>query len=122
MRLIVISAVFFTMCTTACSTTRSADLKILGDPPAHLKGSITTQVEWLSTPQVAARCASLLLSFGYVPIPAYGCTYKQINGGITLVLPYDLHPLIVHELAHAHQIRLGEPVSHADWKRMTTPK
>jgi hypothetical protein len=27
----------------------------------------------------------------------------------------DLHPLIRHELGHAHQLAKGEPVNHKGW-------
>lgn len=121
MKMHLMMALFFTCCVSACSTLRSADLSIWGDPPKHLKGNITTKVEWLSTPQVAVRCAELLASFGHVPVPAHGCTYQMSQGEIVLVLPYNIHPLVVHELAHAHQFRLGERVSHQNWKRMQLP-
>ena len=28
----------------------------------------------------------------------------------------SLHPLISHELGHAHQLKAGEPVNHKDYK------
>ena len=35
---------------------------------------------------------------------------------ITLVLPMDLHPLISHELGHAHQMAQGERPSHKEYR------
>ena len=99
-----------------CAVMRPLDVALAGQPPARLTGPITTQVEWKSAEAVALRCASLQASFGQFPTGAHGCTYASKGGPITMVLPMDLHPLISHELGHAHQLRNGEAVSHKDYK------
>lgn len=100
---------------TACATVRNIDTSLAGQPPAHLRGEIVTLVDWRSPSGVYARCAQLQASFGQFPSGAHGCAYAHPGGKITLVLPYDLHPLISHELGHAHQLRTGVPVDHRGW-------
>jgi hypothetical protein len=118
------TAQYLIMCltVTACTTARSADLAIWGDPPQHLKGDIVTEVEWLSPSAVYVRCAQILMSFAQAPIPSHSCAYKTAGGKITLVLPNNLHPLIVHELAHAHQMAKSLTVDHEGWQRFSTPQ
>ena len=99
----------------ACTMTRDADLAILGEPPARLRGDIVTQVDWRDPAGVMWRCAAIQAEFMQIPTGGHGCAYAKPNGEITLVLPKDLHPLIVHEIAHAHQLRMGEPVNHKGW-------
>jgi len=99
-----------------CAVMRPADVKLAGQPPERLTGPITTLVEWKSPEDVAFRCAALQVRFGNFPTGAHGCAYAQDNGPITLVLPYDLDPLISHELGHAHQLKAGEPVNHKDYQ------
>ena len=99
-----------------CAMTRPFDTALAGQPPARLTGPIVTQVEWKSPEDVAFRCAQLQAQSGQFPTGAHGCAYAQDYGPITLVLPYDLHPLISHELGHAHQLRLGEPVDHKEYR------
>lgn len=101
---------------SACAITRDADVALLGDPPDRLKGDIVTVVDWRSAEAVGWKCAKVQASFGKVPTGAHGCAYREPGGEITLVLPKDLHPLIVHEIAHAHQLRMNEPVNHKGWK------
>ena len=98
-----------------CALTRPVDVSLAGQPPARLTGPITTQVEWKSAEAVAARCAGLQASFGKFPTGGHGCTYAKPGGPITLVLPMDLHPLITHELGHAHQLRQGMEPDHKGW-------
>ena len=99
-----------------CAVMRPVDVSLAGQPPARLTGPITTQVEWKSAEAVAARCASLQASFGQFPTGAHGCAYAEPGGPITLVLPMDLHPLISHELGHAHQLAQGERPSHKGYR------
>lgn len=104
-----------------CALTRPVDVALAGQPPERLTGPIVTQVEWKSAEAVALRCASLQASFGQFPTGAHGCTYASKGGPITMVLPMDLHPLISHELGHAHQLRNGEAVSHKGFKYCRAP-
>lgn len=100
----------------ACSVTRDMDVAFLGNPPNRLKGDIVTVVDWRSAEAVGWKCAQVQASFGRFPTGAHGCAYREPGGPITLVLPKDLDPLIVHEIAHAHQLRMGEPVNHDGWR------
>lgn len=101
---------------TGCAITRNADLALAGQPPTRLTGPITTVVEWKSAEAVGLRCAAIQARVGQFPTGAHGCAYAEAGGPITLVLPMDLHPLISHELGHAHQLNLGEPVNHKGWE------
>jgi len=116
LRLALLSVVSFGVTISACALTRDADVAFLGEPPDRLKGDIVTVVDWRSAEAVGWKCAEVQASFGQFPTGGHGCAYKEPGGQITLVLPRDLHPLIVHEIAHAHQIRMGEPVTHKGWK------
>lgn len=99
-----------------CAITRPFDIAIAGQPPAKFSGPITTVVEWKSAEAVGLRCAALQARFRQIPTGAHGCAYAEAGGPITLVLPMDLHPLISHELGHAHQLQAGELVNHKGWK------
>jgi hypothetical protein len=99
-----------------CAITRPFDVAIAGQPPAKFQGDITTVVEWKSAEAVAVRCAALQARFGQFPTGAHGCAYAEAGGPVTLVLPMDLHPLISHELGHAHQLAQGEPVTHKEYR------
>ena len=99
-----------------CAVTGPIDAARATQPPARLTGPITTLVEWKSPEDVAFRCAALQARFGKLPLGSPGCAYAQDNGPITLVLPYDLDPLISHELGHAHQLKAGEPVTHKEYQ------
>jgi hypothetical protein len=101
---------------TGCALTRPVDVALAGQPPERLTGDIVTLVEWKSAEAVAVRCAQLQAISGQIPTGGHGCAYAQNGGPITLVLPRDLHPLISHELGHAHQLKAGEPVTHKGWK------
>ena len=101
---------------TACAMTRDIDTALAGSPPEHLRGDIVTLVDWRSAEAVALECARLQASFGKMPTGAHGCAYAHPGGKITLVLPRDLHPLITHELGHAHQLKMGLDVDHKGWK------
>lgn len=101
---------------TACAITRPAEMALISEPPSHLTGEITTQVEWLSSERVMLRCAAVQSGFGKLPLGGLGCTYANAGGPITLVLPYDLHPLVRHELGHAHQLKAGVPVTHEEYR------
>lgn len=98
-----------------CALARPVDVSLAGQPPDRLTGPIVTLVEWKPAEAVAARCAVLQASSGKFPTGAHGCTYAQDNGPITMVLPMDLHPLISHELGHAHQLKNGKPPDHKGW-------
>jgi hypothetical protein len=100
----------------ACVITRPVDVALAGQPPARLAGPITTVVEWKSAEAVGVRCAAIQARFWQFPTGAHGCAYAEAGGPITLVLPMDLHPLISHELGHAHQLKAGEPVNHKGWE------
>ena len=99
-----------------CAITRPFDVALGGQPPAKFQGPIVTLVEWKSAEAVAARCAQLQAKSGQFPTGAHGCAYAKNNGPITLVLPMDLHPLISHELGHAHQLAQGERPSHKGYR------
>ena len=101
---------------TGCALTRPVDVALAGQPPQRLTGDITTLVEWKSAEAVAVRCAQLQAISGQLPTGGHGCAYAKDGGPITLVLPRDLHPLISHELGHAHQLAKGEPVTHREYK------
>ena len=101
---------------TGCAITRPIDVALAGQPPERFTGPITTQVEWKSAEAVAVRCAALQARFGQIPTGAHGCAYAEPGGPITLVLPMDLHPLISHELGHAHQMAQGERPSHKGYR------
>jgi hypothetical protein len=100
---------------TGCALARPVDVALAGQPPERLTGDIVTLVEWKSAEAVGIRCAQLQARFGQFPTGAHGCAYAEAGGPITLVLPMDLHPLISHELGHAHQLAKGEPVNHKGW-------
>lgn len=100
----------------ACVIARPIDVALAGQPPQRFTGPIVTQVEWKSAEAVAVRCAALQTRFGQFPTGAHGCAYAEAGGPVTLVLPMDLHPLISHELGHAHQLKAGEPVNHKGWE------
>jgi hypothetical protein len=99
-----------------CALTRPVDVALAGQPPQRLTGDITTLVEWKSAEAVGIRCAQLQARFGQFPTGAHGCAYAEAGGPVTLVLPRDLHPLISHELGHAHQLKAGEPVTHKEYR------
>lgn len=99
-----------------CALTRTADVSLAGQPPERLTGPIATQVEWLPPEAVAIRCAGIQATFGKFPTGAHGCTFSKDGKLITLVLPLGLHPLIDHELGHAHQLRNAEPVTHKEYR------
>ena len=101
---------------TACAITRPVDVALAGQPPAKFQGDITTVVEWRSAEAAGLRCAALQARFGQFPTGAHGCAFAEPGGPITLVLPRDLHPLISHELGHAHQLAKGEPVNHKEYR------
>ena len=98
-----------------CATMRTLDVTDNTQPPTP-PGPIITMVEWKTPEGVAIRCAQLQAAFGKFPAGGYGCAYAHPGQPITLVLPLGLHPLISHELGHAHQLRRGEPVDHKGWK------
>jgi hypothetical protein len=100
----------------ACVIARPVDVALAGQPPTRLTGDIVTLVEWKSAEAVAVRCAQLQAISGQLPTGGHGCAYAQNGGPITLVLPRDLHPLISHELGHAHQLAKGEPVTHKEYR------
>ena len=99
-----------------CALTRPAEMAVLTQPPESLTGEVVTMVDWRTPEAVALKCAQVRASFGKLPLGGLGCTYAPPGGQITLVLPMDLHPLITHELGHAHQLRQGMAPDHKGWK------
>jgi hypothetical protein len=95
----------------ACAVMARTDAALLGTPPEPL----TAGKHFVVTD---TRANTMIACTRLLGIPAHTCTYQRTGDTIpTIYISIeDVGPVYKHELFHAQQAELGQPMNHKDWK------